>query len=607
MNSICRDIFQAIHEGKWIQIEYKNKQGNTTKYWIGIRNLDVRKRTLSVEGLHLRRCTVEKFDTIFIDSILSSHIIDGSYCEINQELVKDISLNPHKYKTLFDHVANLKILNYLELCNKLDTVPYNSIFDLVSYLDNENIQINHNENGYKLSDEQFRKIVNTFQFKIENVKETDTRMRELGMNVLSIHTNKGLYILAYKKLYLDIKLRCLRPEKDVSICTEFAIDGVQQSVRRFLDAEEFELLSDFEANQEKIKDAITSHNTHCVVDDMPYIIGLGKNPALDLHSEYKAIIEMFDKGKITVPIKAFFGELLERPRRRKAYPMALLNTNINLDQLLAINNGMKYPLAYIQGPPGTGKTNTIINTIITAFFNDKTVLFSSYNNHPINGVMDKLTGMKYRGRTIPFPILRIGNREKTIESIQHIRALYEMTTQITIFEETLDRNKDDRTVRARDLAILLRKYEEHLDLQERKETINRVVEYEEKRNFAMQMLPFHADLTGRQMNQVNRKMEKVGQITEEEARRYLDTNVDELLKYLYYISAKYIKRLSEQKYAELIAILYLEDTQLMYEEFMRYIDKTENIKKLQKVFPIMASTCISAHRIGKPEPVFVVF
>lgn len=30
---------------------------------------------------------------------------------------------------------------------------------------------------------------------------------------------------------------------------------------------------------------------------------------------------------------------------------------------------MKYPLAYIQGPPGTGKTNTIINTIITAFFN----------------------------------------------------------------------------------------------------------------------------------------------------------------------------------------------------------------------------------------------
>lgn len=48
----------------------------------------------------------------------------------------------------------------------------------------------------------------------------------------------------------------------------------------------------------------------------------------------------------------------------KKNPIALINKNINLDQLLAINNAMKYPLAYIQGPPGTGKTNTIINTIV---------------------------------------------------------------------------------------------------------------------------------------------------------------------------------------------------------------------------------------------------
>ena len=29
---------------------------------------------------------------------------------------------------------------------------------------------------------------------------------------------------------------------------------------------------------------------------------------------------------------------------------------------------MRYPLAYVQGPPGTGKTNTIVNTLTTAFF-----------------------------------------------------------------------------------------------------------------------------------------------------------------------------------------------------------------------------------------------
>lgn len=61
------------------------------------------------------------------------------------------------------------------------------------------------------------------------------------------------------------------------------------------------------------------------------------------------------KGKeVTYPVKAFFGELLERPRRTKAYPIALINQNINLDQPLAINNAMKYPLAYIQAT-GHGK------------------------------------------------------------------------------------------------------------------------------------------------------------------------------------------------------------------------------------------------------------
>lgn len=98
--------------------------------------------------------------------------------------------------------------------------------------------------------------------------------------------------------------------------------------------------------------------------------------ALDLHSEYEAIMKMYHKHKeeVPAPIQAFFGDLLGRPIRKKAYPIALINHKVNMDQLLAINNAMKYPVAYIQGPPGTGKTNTIINTIVTAFFNEKTVL-----------------------------------------------------------------------------------------------------------------------------------------------------------------------------------------------------------------------------------------
>lgn len=70
---------------------------------------------------------------------------------------------------------------------------------------------------------------------------------------------------------------------------------------------------------------------------------------------------------------------------------------------MAIHNAMKYPLAYIQGPPGTGKTNTIVNTLVTAFFNEQTVLFTSYNNHPIGGVCEKLQNIPYGKKgMIPF-------------------------------------------------------------------------------------------------------------------------------------------------------------------------------------------------------------
>lgn len=35
-----------------------------------------------------------------------------------------------------------------------------------------------------------------------------------------------------------------------------------------------------------------------------------------------------------------------------------------------------------------------------------------------------------------------------------------------------------------------------------------------------------------------------------------------------------------------------------------YLKKSDNIKKLQKVFPIIITTCISASRLGEPEPLF---
>lgn len=604
MNTILRDIFRAIHEGKWLSIEYHNKEDQNTRYWIGIRNIDVRNRTLAVEGLHLACYTVEAFDKIKIDSIQSSRMMEGSFYPVNEELVRDIYLNPHKYNTLFDNTANLKILSYLEMCNRMDAVPYMSDFSLVRYLDHDNIR----GELYQLSSEQFQKIVQNFQYQENEGQRPDggLRIKQLAMNVLSIHMTKGLYVLAYRKLNLDVKQRALRPDDEITICTEFTINGTKQSIRRFLDGDEYELLAEFESNQEKIKNCITrrmpQHGGN--VDDIPYIIGLETDIAIDLHKEYQAIIKMYQKEKVPVPIKAFFGDLLERPRRTGVYPITLVNQRINMDQLLAIHNAMKYPIAYVQGPPGTGKTNTIINTIVTAFFNERTVLFSSYNNHPINGVYEKLSAMKYKGRVIPFPILRLGNNEKTKEALVTMKRLYESVQSINVYESTLDRNKDDRRQRARRLSDLLKRYEELLDLKEREETIDRLLDYEKERTASLKMLSFEEDLKQRQRSQIGREIASKGEVSETAALSLLDDRTEELKKYLYYSSAGYIQKIGKPKNSDLLEILEMEDEEKQLSAFTKYLGEKDNIAKLQKIFPIIVTTCISAHRLGEPVPMF---
>lgn len=132
---------------------------------------------------------------------------------------------------------------------------------------------------------------------------------------------------------------------------------------------------------------------------------------------------------------------------------------------------MRFPLTYVQWPPGTGKTNTILNTIITAFFNERTVLFSSYNNHPIDGVFSALQRIQYRGRPIPFPVVRLGSNDKVDEAIDAIRRLYEHAKGLTVYDSTLDRNKSDRIRRAEPLTELLGRYDEIRDLTERRKPL----------------------------------------------------------------------------------------------------------------------------------------
>ena len=596
MNTVCRDIFRALHEGKWLSIEYRNGQNEVTKYWIGIISINPLDKSMRVQGLHLGKFTTLELK-IFIESILSSSVLDGSYFCTNQELVRDITNNPAKYKCIFDNVANLKVLNYLADCNRLDSTPYRTDYALIDHLDGEWT------GSYSLSPEQFQEIVKKFQYGATKDSDRNKKIKQLALNVLSIHTDKGLYVLAYRKLRLDVVKHSLRQDDEITICTEFTLDKnrpeTHLSIRKFLDAEDYELLDDFEKNLELIKDRITASAPYVSgVDDMPYLLAIGRDIVLDLHEEYNAIFKMYEEGNVTIPIKAFFGELIKQVDRRKNYPIVLLNRKINLDQLLAIHNAMKYPLAYIQGPPGTGKTNTIVNTLVTAFFNEKTVLFASYNNHPIDGVCEKLKNIPYRNKgTIPFPIIRLGNDGCVLDALDDIRRLYEQTQELTIYDSTLEHNKDDRMRRTEKLTLLLEKHEEKLDLKEREEAILKLLD-ENKH------LTFQTELQGVQLSQVRKRLSEIGDITDEEALKLVQQDEEEFKKYLYYTSAKCIKRLQEPKNKDLMDIVFCENKEEKVKCFNAYLKEEENLKKFQRIFPIIATTSISAHKLGTPGTYF---
>lgn len=597
MTSVCRAVFKSIHEGRWLSIEYKNKSGQTTRYWMAVKNFDYRSGNLTVDGLHLGRLTVQEL-YMHMEGIQSAEVIEGSWCKINGKLVQDIFENPHHYQPWFGNTANLRVLEYLSLCNKLDATPYKTEYGLIRYLDGDRLQ-----NGkLMLTNEQFAEIVQQFQHRNDRVQQGKAvKIYQLALNLLSVETPRGLYVLAYRPLMLDVVDRSLRVVDKTVICREFTLGGTKVSAHQFLDAEDYELLDDFDRNAEQIKDRITRTNRNRGVNDLPYLVAIGRDNLVDLEHEYKGITAMFEskeRGGPTAPMRAFFGEMTARPRRRKSFPLALISNNANLDQLLAMNNAMRYPLAYVQGPPGTGKTSTIVDTITTAFFNERTVLFTSYNNHPINGVVNKLRGLTYRGRAIPFPIVRLGNRECVKEALLSIRQLYDQCKQITIYEKALDRNHEERAERAVRLTDLLERYEEILDLQERKDTIQRMLEEGGP-------VMFQNELELRQLPRVQSELQQHGTVTTADAQELLDHNTEDFLKYLYYTSAKYIRRLGEPKNRDLLELVYSqEDEDTVATAFNKYLSKTENLKKFLRIFPIVATTCISAQRLGDPEPVF---
>lgn len=594
MNTTNRELFRAIHEKCWVYIEYHNKKEENTKYWIAVKDIDPISKTIKADGMHMHSFDITEL-CFSIDRIITAKTIEGTYTELSDTLAKDVNEFPEKYRSIFQGNANVRILNYLSQCNRLDQTPYKTKTGLIDRVDDEILK----DNTLKLDDVQFSQLIKAFQKKAYNNASYNIEMVQLGLNLLSVNSKRGLYVLAYQPLKLDVKKRTLKAVDNIEICREFSIEGEKQSVKQFLDAEDLYLLEDFKTNAEKIRNIITENNPQVIVDDLPYIIEIGRNPIIDLEWEYNGILKVLEgkEEEIPVPIKAFFGDLTARFQGRKSYPLILTDQKINLDQLLAMNHAMRYPLSYVQGPPGTGKTKTIMNIIVTAYFNERTVLFASNNNHPIDEVANKMKAMKYGNYTIPFPIIRLGNNQVVSESLKEVRRIYESVKGINVSDISQDKNFKERSKQAKLLNDFLESYEKRVDLLERKDTIEQLLKNSSQMNFQIRVQ------TG-QLKNVETKLSELGDFRIEDALNLIDTDTEAIMAYLNYASIKNYKRISESKNEDFRKILYIENEAEQLKEFSRYLSDKENLEKFMRIFPIVVTTCISAHKLAEPETYF---
>ena len=593
MKAVWKELFRAIHEGYWLAVEYHNQRNEKTSYWIAVKDLDPFRHRLKVDGMHLGRYTLAELN-LHIERISEARCLEGTWAPVNERLVSDIRENPEKYRSVFSEVTNLRILNYLAECFRLDQDPYETKLALVDRLDDELIE----GNIMKLNERQFAQIVYSFH----NAKDPSSlytlSMSQYGLNLLSIHSEKGKYVLAYQPLRLDVKNRTLAAFDEPVICSEFTVNSVRQSVRRFLDPEDLVLLEDFKANAEKIRELITLGNPGIRVDDMPYLIQIARDIPINLHAEYDGILKMYasgDENDVTVPVKAFFGELTAHARRTKSVPLALISNQVNLDQLLAMNHAMRHPVSYVQGPPGTGKTMTIVHTILSAFYNKRTVLFASYNNHPVDEAVSKLQALTYQSKPLYFPVIRLGSFGSVLRSLKQLQKILPVIKEMKLPPADPDQRAMDS--QAKKLSGYLEQYENRLNLLERKEAAEELLKNSTQLNFSLQV-------ETRQLPQIEKQLEKTGEFRIEDALKLTDSGSESILAVLARVSLKCLKKIFHAKNRDLLEILKLKNDENMVREFHSWLSVPEHLERFLEIFPVVATTCISARRLGFPEPVF---
>lgn len=608
MGDVSKAISQAIKEAKWLSIDYVNQTGGETSYWCAVQDVDTKFARLIVTAFNIGKIgndTKGLLNNVYLtfDNIKRASVLEHTTYKRPENLILRIENNLNDLKWLEFDLYNEKILDYLKQAIKYDNVPYYNSSNLVSGIDEE-VLIKEKKNGfYHLTLKQIAELTEKIEKIGRQDKEKSFQTTELILNSLSINTKNGLFICVYKKLLFDPEKRHLVIGDETMFNYEFASDekeSFKHNIHTYLDVEAdifTKLLLD-NPHQAKSMLADAAKRFNEEIDDRPYIFDLIRNFNGVIEREYQTIATAKRDNSLSVPLKAFFGNMdTSQLSRKRAFDIVLLNKEMNVDQLRVIHNALKQPVTYVQGPPGTGKTYSIINLLISAFFNDQTVLVASNNNKPTDDIEKKLLELSYDKKAIPLPVLRLGNNAKVYESLKKIKVQIERYKNYRVDEDKLNRISLSNKHNLKQINTIIDQHEERLELEESIDALESMANYlsnELRTNIIVQ----------NELSINKTALAALPVYQDEDIHKNVVQANESFLMWLFYTSVKYIQRLSEPKYKDFIDILNIQEEYDQVSAFNRYIQDIKHLTILQKVFPIILTTNQSACRLGPPTQTF---
>lgn len=604
---IEQSISTAIKSSNWLSIEYVNQDEKITKYWVAIKEIDCKKKSFFVNAFNVSKVSNESqglIETwISFEKIKNAFVIENTTYEQPLSLLATINSNDCELDWLSYDFYNDDILDYIHECMKHEEVAYQTQTTLIKGIDQNKLETLPFEKKYVLNHEQISDLVP----KLERLSKQDqSQVYEtviLALNYLSISTRKGLFVVAYRELKFNPIEKALILSSDTMFNYDFAsneLKDFRHNLRNYLDIETDEFTEMFITNPTEAKNALGNEVKKYKesLDDRPYVFELRRSYFGHILKEINQMKAYKSQNQLSVPLEAFFGNMSkDKLKRKKQVDVVIFDNKANIDQLRVIYNALVQPITYVQGPPGTGKTATIINLLISAFFNNQTVLVSSNNNKPITDIFNKLQTLKSRDRQIPLPFLRLGNSDEVIKSLDYLAEVLSKYRNFQNDDSKLEVHALNKKERMKQINALLERYEIYIELSE---------EIDALRSIKSQLnADFRSDIViSTLLDEKEKSLSQLPEVHESDIRSLLTKADQSFLTWLFFTSVKHIKKINEPQNEQLLNIINSKDNEERVKLFNNYTSNEENFKNLLRIFPIILSTNQSAYKLGPQKQSF---